>query len=94
MITVKTQLSNKQFHEVRHRLHQDYPALVGCQMIRSGGQFKIAGVRGATVPAAITPEAIEEIVADVREYVPNEIDGGVPLWAGKMNRHYARRSWR
>lgn len=92
MITIETQLSDKQFQEVRRWLHEEYPVLQECQMIRSAGRLCIVGVRGTVLPQALTTYTVEQIVSDVREYVSDE--PAPALWAGPMNRRYARRMHR
>ena len=90
MIILQTQLSSEHFHVVCAELSARFPAIVGqVQAINAAGQFRLAAVRGGTLPEGLTEDTLQTMIANVQAGVVNRFPGA--LWAGRMNRRYARR---
>jgi hypothetical protein len=90
MIVIQTQLSSDHFWTVCAELSERFPAIVGqVQAINAAGQFRLAAVRGGTLPEGLTEDALQTMIANLQAGVVNRFPGA--LWAGPMNRRYARR---
>jgi hypothetical protein len=90
MIVIQTQLSSDHFWTVCAAISERFPGIVGqVQAINAAGQFRLVPVRGATMPDGLTADAVQTMIANLQANVPYTHTGA--LWAGPMNRRYARR---
>jgi hypothetical protein len=90
MIVIQTQLTSDQFYTVIDAIRERFPASINSiQAINAAGQFRLVPVRGATMPDGLTTDAVQTMIANLQANVPYTHTGA--LWAGPMNRRYARR---
>lgn len=98
-IRLRVVLNTGQANEVVKLLLAAFPDLATLrsagqlQLVNSGGQLRIAAVRGGTLPEALTVADVQTLVETVQEAMPAE-PAGEPTWYTNVRAHYARRGGR